>query len=611
MKSKTLLSKLLAAGISVFVALSCVAMAACGNDNADSGNGNEQTDNGGDITGGDENNGTTGGDQNDDTTGGNENDDTTGGNEDDNPGEGDENQGQTPDEGDEGEDTKPAEDTSAPLPAGNKIYLVGDSTVCSFNDDYYMPRYGYGTQIADFFNVTSDQIVNLAISGRSSLSFLSESNYNTLKNSIGEGDYLIIGFGHNDEKDDDATRYTNPQKSYTDETTADGPSFQYTLYENYIKLAEDKGATPILCTPIVRYAADSNYTGNVVHNTDKGDYSQAIRTLGAETNTTVIDLTTITKELYLEDNAAAKNFHACTTYEGEKPNETASGLDSTHLNKYGAKMVAYQFAQAILESDSSLKTYARTNSAAPDDPSVAVNQSYVRPDYKAPALSTLTPIATLGSGENRSVWYKTAMGNLGGNKAGNFSATYDSAKNTFTVSNSATNGKIEETDAGAHSDGFGAAFMRVSKNDNFTITATATISGGTAGNRQTAFGIMLRDDMYIDTNMPSLATNYITAGMLLDGTAIFSRENKILTKGEKTAQPAEGDVYELSLERNGQNITVSVKKQGGTAITKTYYDFDLVAVDNDYMYICLITNRGLSVEYSNVNYTYTGEYGGA
>ena len=608
MKKHNLLRKLLAAGISLTVALSCVAMAACGNDDADTGDGqqNDQTDDEETPGTGDEETPGTG----DEETPGTGDEETPGTGDEETPGTGDE---ETPGTGDE--EDPPAADASTPLPAENKIYVVGDSTVCSFTDDYYMPRYGYGTQIAEYFNVTEEQVENLAMSGRSSLSFLSESNYTTLETSIAEGDYLIIGFGHNDEKDDDATRYTDPVPDYQTATGTDGaPSFQYTLYENYVKLAKDAGATPILCTPIVRYTADGDYTGNVVHNTDKGDYSQAILSLGAATDTTVIDLTTITKELYLKDNAAAKNFHACTTYEGEKPNETASGLDATHLNKYGAKMVAYQFTQAILESDSSLKAYAKTNSTAPDDPSIAIDQSYVRPDYKAPDLSALTPIATLGTGENQSVWYKTAMGNLGGNKADQFSATYDSATNTFTVANSGgSSGKIEDSpEKDAHSDGFGAAFMRVSKNDNFTITATATIAdGGVAGNGQTAFGIMLRDDMYIDTNLPSLATNYITAGMLLNGTTIFSRENKNLTKGDKTAQPAKGDIYELSLERNGQNITVSVTKQGAAPITKTYYDFDLVAVDNDYMYICLITNRGLSVEYSNVTYTYNGVYAGA
>ena len=51
---------------------------------------------------------------------------------------------------------------------------------------------------------------NLALSGRSSLDFLSEANYATLKNSIKAGDYLLIGFGHNDEKYTDSDRFTYP-----------------------------------------------------------------------------------------------------------------------------------------------------------------------------------------------------------------------------------------------------------------------------------------------------------------------------------------------------------------------------------------------------------------
>lgn len=60
---------------------------------------------------------------------------------------------------------------------------------------------------------------------------------------------------------------------------------------------------------------------------------------------TVIDLTSLTKAVYEADNDAAQYFHAHTTYEGTEPNETPAGRDDTHINKYGAKMVAYQFAQ--------------------------------------------------------------------------------------------------------------------------------------------------------------------------------------------------------------------------------------------------------------------------
>lgn len=503
---------------------------------------------------------------------------------------------------------------STPLPAGNKIYVVGDSTVSSFDDYYYLPRYGYGTQIAEYFNVTSDQVVNLALSGRSSLSFLSESNYTTLKTSISEGDYLIIGFGHNDEKSDDAARFTDATKSYTDDSTAGGPSFAYTLYQNYVKLAKDAGATPILCTPIVRYSSTGDYTGAKIHDTETGNYSQAIKTLGEATDTTVIDLTTITKTLYEQDNAAAAYFHAHTSFEGTKPNETPAGRDDTHINKYGAQMVVYQLATALSQTNNSLAAHIKENISAPTDWTIAINSKYVKSDYTAPNLDNLTPLATIAGtntatgGAYETVWYKSTLGDIGGNgKLANFSSTYTDG--TFTVSNAGgTNGKFAST-----TDGFTAAFMQVSANDNFTISVDAKLVslGGSAGNNQTGFGLMLRDDMYIDVDSKMIQSNYVAAGIIADGTTIFSRSSKsALTKGSKSITPTAGATYNLTIKRLGQVVTVTVK-DGANTYTQTYTDFDFTAVDNNYMYICLFANRNLTIEYSNVTFSYDGVSQGA
>ena len=53
--------------------------------------------------------------------------------------------------------------------------------------------------------------------------------------SLKAGDYLLIAFGHNDEKSDDDTRFTDASLPYTNEA-----SFGWHLYEYYIKLAEEK-----------------------------------------------------------------------------------------------------------------------------------------------------------------------------------------------------------------------------------------------------------------------------------------------------------------------------------------------------------------------------------
>lgn len=514
-------------------------------------------------------------------------------------------------------------EASTPLPAENKIYVVGDSTVCSFTDSYYLPRYGYGTQLAEYLNVTGSQVVNLALSGRSSKSYLTEANYTTLTSSISEGDYLIIGFGHNDEKSEEAARYTDANGTHTQATTSNGDSFQYVLYENYVKLAKDKGATPILCTPIVRYSDKGDYTTDKAHNTtttDKlgkgGDYAAAIRTLGEATDTTVIDLTSLTKTVYESNNAEAQYFHAHTTYseDAHTPTtgkETPSGIDGTHINKYGAKMVAYQFANALKATDSTLKAHVKDDITAPAkdiDYADAINLQYVKPDYKPFDPSTHSDRNLTGD------WYRTVIGNIGGKKAGNYEITHTGG--VISVGNP-TNGKdpAGDGDNGKFADGgdgFGAAFMQIENTKNFAASATVTVKKvGTSSNNQSAFGMMLRDDIYIDgvegyTGKEIITSNFVSTSITGDGSA--SMLSKTGGKGAKDGEVAvaAGSTYEMSIERVGQTVTL---KLGST--TKIFTDFDFFAVDNDYMYLCLFANRGLVVEFSNVQFEITGESQGA
>ena len=235
--------------------------------------------------------------------------------------------------------------TSVASTKGKKIYVVGDSTFSSFSDPYYYPRYGIGTKLQDYLNPKKVEVINLAMSGRSSKSFLTEANYKTLVQNIKKGDYLVIGFGHNDEKTEEA-RYTNPNGSKEEKG-----SFKNSLYENYIKVALDKKATPVLCTPIVRRAPGKAYEGSYVHITKDtpefkgGDYPKAIRELGKETGVLVVDNTAYTKELYekLGDDGTV-NFHA---WLGHKP----ASVDNTHLNTYGASVLAYHVIEQIAAAD--------------------------------------------------------------------------------------------------------------------------------------------------------------------------------------------------------------------------------------------------------------------
>ena len=123
---------------------------------------------------------------------------------------------------------------------------------------------------------------------------------------------------------------------------------------------------------------------------------------------------------------------------------------------------------------------------------------------------------------------------------------------------------------------------------------------------------MLRDDCYLPVKDASILSNYVTAGMYASSSSttsiIYSRENTVLTEaaGSVSALYDTGDTASLKIERIGQvvNCTVIYK---GTTYTKTYTDFDFVAIDNEYMYIGMYATRGTVAQFSNVNFEITGD----
>ncbi|MCD8372686.1 MAG: GDSL-type esterase/lipase family protein [Clostridia bacterium] len=506
------------------------------------------------------------------------------------------------------------------------VYFVGDSTVCEFSDSYYLPRYGYGTQFGNYVDSTYVTVKNLALSGRSSKSFISEDNYTTLTSSISEGDYLIIGFGHNDEKSDDAERYTAPTLNAAE---TEG-TFQYYLYNYYIAVAIEKGATPILCTPIVRYNSSSNYTGSSGHVTSDGDYAACIRNLAENYSVTCVDLTTITTELYTTLGEEAQWFHAFTkakhaedgdetarsvALKGSETGETVSvvpdGMDSTHINMYGAKMISYQIATALqtARKTCNLGYYVLDNITEPtkaNDLEAAYNSSYEYKPYSAPTLSSTgySTVTDSVDGSTSYNLYKTVFGDVGGaSKLSNY--TFTNTDSVYTIDNSSSNnGKLSSS-----KDGLGAIFTQIDVSKTFAASVTVKLTAvGSGASNQSGFGLMLRDDMYIDTYDTAISTNYIAAGALdtSNSYAIFSKTDDSMTKKSAFGAMAAGDTYTVSISGGGQIFKVTVT-DGTSTYTATYTDFSLTATDENYIYLCMFAARGIAVEFSDFTFAITGD----
>ncbi len=214
------------------------------------------------------------------------------------------------------------------------IYIVGDSTACEYGYDknYAVFRAGWGMYLSRYLS-GNRKVVNLALSGRSSKSFTSEENYKKLKEDLTAGDCLLIQFGHNDAKksteDDLKNRYTDPEGDINTEG-----SFKNSLYKNYIKLAEEKGAVPVLISPVARRKFDEN--GRVIDS--HGSYDDAVEELAKETGVDFIDMTAKTERLYnTYGTEFTKAFHAAYK-------DKTKGIDNTHYNAYGANVAALQIA---------------------------------------------------------------------------------------------------------------------------------------------------------------------------------------------------------------------------------------------------------------------------
>lgn len=229
------------------------------------------------------------------------------------------------------------------------VYVAGDSTASNYTQtgsNNRSPQVGWAQVFQDYFKNTDAVISNLALSGRSSKSFRTETEYKTIINNIKSGDYFIVQFGHNDSKNDDPTRYTDP----SGDRFTDG-SFKNSLMY-YVNAALDKGAHPILTTSVSRRRlSDAGLEA----------YVNATRELGQELGLPVIDLYAKTnsyinniqvengnidksKDLYLFVNPHDSRFVDLTVMDFKNSslyeNGNASNGDNTHLNYFGARMIS-------------------------------------------------------------------------------------------------------------------------------------------------------------------------------------------------------------------------------------------------------------------------------
>ena len=214
----------------------------------------------------------------------------------------------------------------------NTIFWAADSTV-QYNNIFTYPQTGMG-QVLHLFLKPEISVSNHAKNGRSTKSFLDQGRLEPIKEQMGEGDFLFIQFGHNDEKESDPSRYTDPQKEYKENLKI------------FIDAARRAKAHPVLITPLERRAFDDE--GQEKESTH-GLYERAMQEVAQAENVPIIQLTRMSREKQLEAGPEeTKNWYMHVP--ANKYPHFMDGLtDNTHLKYEGAVIYASCIARGLEE----------------------------------------------------------------------------------------------------------------------------------------------------------------------------------------------------------------------------------------------------------------------
>ncbi len=214
-----------------------------------------------------------------------------------------------------------------------KIFYAGDST-CARYSILKFPKTGIGQEL-ELYVKPEIIIDNHAVSGRSSKSFIDEGRLQVIEEQIAKGDFLLIQFGHNDEKEWDEKRYTSPYGTYKE------------YLKKYIQVARNAGAVPVLITPVSRRCFLDAW--KLVGETMLGNYAAAMREVAEEEQVALVDLYSKSRAKIEEAGAVETTKWFMHLAKGEYPSHPEGLVDDTHLKPEGARVFAGLVAEGLKE----------------------------------------------------------------------------------------------------------------------------------------------------------------------------------------------------------------------------------------------------------------------
>jgi len=221
-----------------------------------------------------------------------------------------------------------------PEPADPKLpslVLIGDSTVRNGRGDGAGGQWGWGEPLANFFDPAKINVVNRAVGGLSSRTFLTLGHWERALTLLKPGDWLLMQFGHNDDgalNDNSRARGTIKGTGEETEGIDNILTKQHEIVHSYgwylrqfIREAKAKGVTPVVCTLVPRKKWQD---GKIIRST--GSYAGWARQVAEQEGVPLIDL----------------NELIASRYDGLGPEkvEPLFADEHTHTSRVGAELNA-------------------------------------------------------------------------------------------------------------------------------------------------------------------------------------------------------------------------------------------------------------------------------
>jgi lysophospholipase L1-like esterase len=235
------------------------------------------------------------------------------------------------------------------------IFLLGDSTMKSYTFEE-APMSGWGQVIPRLFDESKGKVVNYSMGGRSFRNAYTEGRWNDILLTGKIGDYVLIQFGHNDEREDEHRRFGRG-------STED--MYERYLLDLYLPAIRARGMIPVLITPMSRIKGNAQPGHRYTNSFTSRRFPDVLRRMGAEAGIPVLDLNTASLEYYNQIGVESTTALYMSIEAGETPGKTNDGsyanghpaqkIDGTHykeaLSKQFARMVVTELASKAADGD--------------------------------------------------------------------------------------------------------------------------------------------------------------------------------------------------------------------------------------------------------------------